>query len=348
MQIFQKQSDSILCGTKEVMELLRVAAGFYKNNKWISKWHELKVAALKDGDRIGKGETVMHITGPYVYFAHLESIYLGILARRTLVATNTKRAVEAAEGKPVIFFADRFDYFLNQQGDGYAAHRGGASGVCTQAHAAWFDGKPVGTLPHALIAVCNGNTVTAAELFSKYYPDVNLITLVDFENDCVRTALEVAKKLGKKLWGVRIDTSQNLIDNGLKSTSSVILGRTPIGSGDDSRIRLMKKDSGRPRQGGVARMTDLSGVNPDLVKLVRKALDQEGFSYVKIVVSGGFNPERIKEFEDEKTPIDVYGVGTALIHGANDFTADIVMVDGKKIAKAGREFKKLSKFVQLD
>ena len=95
-------------------------------------------------------------------------------------------------------------------------------------------------------------------------------------------------------------------------------------------------------------MTDLSGVNPDLVKLVRKALDQEGFSYVKIVVSGGFNPERIKEFEDEKTPIDVYGVGTALIHGANDFTADIVMVDGKKIAKAGREFKKLSKFVQLD
>ncbi|OGG16876.1 hypothetical protein A3D77_06410 [Candidatus Gottesmanbacteria bacterium RIFCSPHIGHO2_02_FULL_39_11] len=40
----------------------------------------------------------------------------------------------------------------------------------------------------------------------------------------------------------------------------------------------------------------------ELVKLVRKALDQEGFPYVKIVVFGGFDADKIALFEKEKTP----------------------------------------------
>ena len=60
---------------------------------------------------------------------------------------------------------------------------------------------------------------------------------------------------------------------------------------------------------------------------------------VKIVVSGGFNAERIRAFEAAHVPVDAYGVGSALIRGSNDFTADVVLVDGRPCAKVGREYR---------
>lgn len=305
MQVFQWNDGSVLCGVDEVLELLRIGTGLWRGNRWVSKRKTLTVSTLADGDVIRSREPEMYITGPYIYFAHLESLYLGILARRTMVATNTRRVVEAASGKPVFFFADRFDDFHNQEGDGYAAHVGGTAGVCTLAHASRWKGIPVGTIPHALIAVNDGNTVKAAELFAKYIPDANLVALVDFDNDCVRTSLAVAKSLGKKLWGVRLDTASNMIDKSL------------------IKNRNTKK---------------MFGVNPPLVWAVRKVLNDNGYGHVKILVSGGFTEEKVRWFEKEKAPVDGYGVGSALVHGNNDFTADIVMVEGKKVAKAGRKY----------
>ena len=86
-----------------------------------SRWADLEVLALRDGDHVEPRETVMLITGPYAAFAHLETLYLGVLARRTRVATNTRLVVEAAWPKPVMFFPARFDHWLVQTGDGYAA-----------------------------------------------------------------------------------------------------------------------------------------------------------------------------------------------------------------------------------
>lgn len=294
MQVFQKNENVICCGVDEVIELFKAATGFWEGSHWKNRWKQIHIEALKDGDMLSAHEPVMHIRGPYVYFAHLESLYLGILARRTLVATNTHNTVAAAAGKQVLFFADRFDHFLNQEGDGYAAHIGGATGVCTPAHASWWKGIPIGTIPHALIAVNNGNTVGAAKQFVKHFPKVPLIVLVDYDNTCVTTALEVAKVLGKSLWGVRIDTS-----------------------------------------------SEMGGVTPEFVVGVRRALDSIGYENVKIVVSGGFTAEKICAFEKKNVPVDVYGVGSALLKGNNDFTADIVMVDGKPQAKAGRWFRKM-------
>lgn len=312
MQIFQRQDGSLLCGINEVIELLRVGVGSWKNNKWISQRRKFQVYTLQDGDIVVGGEPVMHIIGPYVYFAHLESLSLGILARRTMVATNTLDVVEAARGKPVFFFADRFDDFRNQEGDGYAAYVGGVTGVCTPAHANRWNSVPVGTIPHALIAVNGGDTVTTVNLFAKHIPNVNVIALVDFDNDCVGTSLAVALALGKKLWGVRLDTASDIIDFSLTKIKS------------ENR--------------------EVYGVNPMLVKLVRKALNTAGFNHVKILVSGGFNVKKISMFEKEKTPVDGYGVGSALIHGSNDFTADIVEVEGKPIAKVGRTYKPNRRF----
>ncbi len=307
MQVFQWNDNSVLCGVREAIDLLRVGVGLWRNNRWIAKRKTLSVAALADGDMIQSLEPVLHITGPYVYFAHLESLYLGILARRTMVATNTRRVVEEAKGKPVFFFADRFDDFHNQEGDGYAAHVGGAAGVCTLAQGSRWKGIPVGTIPHGLIAVSGGDTTRATQLFAKHIKGANVVALVDFDNDCVGTSLAVARALGKKLWGVRLDTAGDLIDASLANN---------------------KRRNGKK----------LYGVNPMLVHLVRRALDHAGFDHVKILVSGGFHVDKVHVFEKDHAPVDGYGVGSTLVHGSNDFTADVVKVNGKKIAKVGRVY----------
>jgi nicotinate phosphoribosyltransferase len=82
-----------------------------------------------------------------------------------------------------------------------------------------------------------------------------------------------------------------------------------------------------------------TGVNPELVRLVRDALDGAGHGHVKIVVSGGFDAARIREFEAAGVPVDAYGVGSSLIRGKNDFTADVVLLDGRPCAKAGRGYR---------
>jgi nicotinate phosphoribosyltransferase len=81
-----------------------------------------------------------------------------------------------------------------------------------------------------------------------------------------------------------------------------------------------------------------TGVNPRLVEKVRGALDGAGFPDVKIVVSGGFTAQRICEFEAAEVSVDAYGVGSSLIRGQNDFTADIVLLDGRPCAKVGRAY----------
>jgi nicotinate phosphoribosyltransferase len=60
---------------------------------------------------------------------------------------------------------------------------------------------------------------------------------------------------------------------------------------------------------------------------------------VRIVASGGFTAEKIREFEDKGVPVDAYGVGSSLIRGSNDFTADVVVTDGKPSGKVGRSYR---------
>jgi nicotinate phosphoribosyltransferase len=254
----------------------------------------------------------MTIEGDYTTFAHLETVVLGTLARRTLIATNTARVVEAADGKPIIFMPARHDHHRVQTGDGYAAFVAGAVlgaeiGVTSDAQASWWGGRGLGTVPHSLIAAYGGNTVLAATKFAEWAPeDFRITVLVDYDNDSVRTALDVARALGPRLWGVRLDTSSQLVDRALWEE---------MGDFD-------------PR-----------GVNERLVRKVRAALDEDGFERVRIVASGGFTVEKIEAFERLDVPVDAYGVGSSLIRGENDFTADIVMTDGRPTAKIGRRYR---------
>jgi nicotinate phosphoribosyltransferase len=290
MQVFQKKH-ALLGGIDEAIAVLRLCS---------DDFGALTVRALHEGDRIEPFEPVLTIEGDYARFAHLETVYLGALARRSLITTNVRDVVDAANGKPIIYFPARHDHWLVQTGDGWAAHVGGSIGVSTDAQASWWGGRGVGTVPHGLIAAYGGDTVLAAREFAGRYADeMNVTVLVDWENDSVRTSLEVARALGEQLWAVRLDTSERLTD---------------VSLGPD----------GPP------------GVAPELVHAVRDALDGEGFSGVRIVVSGGFDAERIRRFEAAGVPVDAYGVGSSLIRGADDFTADVVMVDGRPCAKVGR------------
>ena len=300
MQVFQKQ-EAVLGGVDEAIAILRtcLTEGY--------SWNDIEVLALRDGDRVAPRETAMFINGPYVAFAHLETVYLGVLARRTRVATNTRRVVEAAWPKPVMFFPARFDHWLVQTGDGYAAHISGAIGVSTDAQASWWGSSGIGTVPHALIAACDGDTVAASVAFAETMPpDIRVIALVDFDNDCVGTSLAVARALGPRLFGVRLDTSESMVDRSI----------APMMGAFDPR-----------------------GVNPQLVRNVRAALDDAGYSQVQITVSGGFTPDKIRRFEAERVPVDAYGVGSSLFAGAYDFTADIVMVNGRAVSKVGRAYR---------
>jgi nicotinate phosphoribosyltransferase len=307
MQVFQRE-DSVLGGIDEAIAVLRECSGRpLPDGGWEPGWDRLEVRALHEGEPIAPRETVMTIEGDYALFAHLETVYLGSLARRTLVMRNVDEVVRAAGGKQIFYFPARHDHWLVQTGDGWAAHVAGAIGVSTDAQASWWGGKGMGTVPHGLIAAYGGDTVLAARRFADRYADDMAVTvLVDFDNDSIGTAIAVAEALGDRLWGIRLDTSDTLVD------------------------RCLWDEMGDFRP---------TGVNERLVRKVRAALDDAGHDRVRIVVSGGFTAERIRAFEASGVPVDAYGVGSSLIRGANDFTADVVMVDGAPVAKVGRGLK---------
>jgi nicotinate phosphoribosyltransferase len=388
MQVFQKHPHAVIVGTDHTLAILVAGTGHYRDRSrsdalferylaaerrayahwaalpasggwdayaplardafeisyelaslWEPGWRDLAVRSLFDGETAERDEPVMHIEGEYSSFAHLETLYLGALAEGSRVATNTRDVVAAANGKPVIMFGARHQAHEAQAGAGYAAYVGGAIGVSTDEQGEWWGSTGLGTVPHALIAVYGGDTSVATLKFDEYInrtPDaighltapgteeghVNVTSLVDFQNDVVNTSLGVAHALGQRLWGVRVDTSESLIDKAI--------------------LREIEQ------RGGIAG-EEIRGVTPRLVQILRAALDSAGYGHVRIVASGGFDAEKIARFERLGIPVDVYGVGSALVHGSGfDHTADIVRLDGRDLAKVGRGYREDPRLHQVD
>lgn len=183
------------------------------------------------------------------------------------------------------------------------------SAQATHAMNEWWGKSGMGTMPHALIQMFNGDVVEAARAYHKKFPEDDLVVLIDYNNDVITDGLRVAREFGSELKGVRIDTSRTMIDQYFIRNPEV------LGTFD-------------PR-----------GVNPSLVFALRKALDEEGFQHVDIVVTGGFDEKRIREFEAQNVPVDLYGVGSSLLKINIGFTGDNVELNGKPEAKAGRKYR---------
>jgi nicotinate phosphoribosyltransferase len=283
MEVFGRQN-AVLCGIDEAKVLLAdvlTANGHAPDSD---------IEALSDGDLITPKEVVMRIRAPYRAFGLFETALLGIMAQSTGWATAARECVEAAAPDPVISFGARHVHPEVSDTLDYAAIVGGCVGASTSAGARLAGLAPTGTMPHSLVLIF-GDTVKAAEAFDKHMPsDVLRIVLVDTFHDEAEESLRVARALGDRLYGVRLDTP-----------------------------------------------TERGRVTPDLVREVRARLDQEGFTHVKIIVSGGLNPDRIRFFKDQQAPVDSFAVGS-YIAGAKpiDFTGDLKEIDGMAIAKRGR------------
>lgn len=363
MQWFtRRQGQTIVVGVDKAIAILKHCTGYWEEDEFIDTSKNLKVWAIQDGCKVFSDgnpldvRPVIRVQGRYRDFAILETPTLGILTRSSRVATNVYQTLIASKGKPVMFFPARFDLHEVQAADGYAYNIAVRrfnydfanqidTFVSTDAQGDWWGGSGGGTVAHAAIASFMGDTAEAMFNFANLLPArIPRIALVDFNNDCVNDSvmvckimfehyikekskgdLETAKKF--ELFGVRLDTSGSLRDKSIQ----------PIG---DPSLDL--------------------GVNPRLVFNVRQALDnawktwdldepmkkeaKEFCEKVKIVVSGGFNPDKITRFEKLMVPVDIYAVGSYLFdnHGptVTDFTADVVRVkiNGEWIdmAKVGR------------
>jgi len=341
MQVFQKHPNAVIVGTDHTLAILQAGAGRYRDRKQ----SDALFGRYLDAERRAYAHwAALPASGGWDAYAplareHLETLYLGALAEGSRVATNTRDVVAAASGKPVIMFGARHQAHEAQAGAGYAAYVGGAIGVSTDEQGEWWGSTGLGTVPHALIAVYGGDTTVATLKFDEYInrtteaighltapgtPEghVNVTSLVDFQNDVVNTSLGVAHALGQRLWGVRVDTSESLIDKSI--------------------LREIEQSDGIAGE-------EIRGVTPRLIAILRSALDGAGYGHVRIVASGGFDAEKIARFERLGVPVDVYGVGSALVHGSGfDHTADIVRLEGRDVAKVGRAHRENARLHDVD
>lgn len=363
MQWFTRRpGPTVVVGVDKALAMLRHCSGYWEGETFHETWDALEVWAVHDGARVAyNGDPahvlpVLRVRGRYRDFAMLETPTLGILTRSSRVATNVYETLVAARGKPVLFFPARFDLHEVQAADGYAysiaverfnRDHAGRLGrfVSTDAQGDWWGGAGGGTVAHAALACFLGDTAEAMAAFAGTLPpDIPRIALVDFNNDSVADSLAVLRRMfalyraaraaGDEaeaaryvLFGVRLDTSSALRD----------VSVPPLG---DAELDL--------------------GVTPRLVFTVRQALDaawqdwdlppawqapaREYCAQVRVIVSGGFNPERIRRFERLGVPVDIYGVGSSLFANygerVTDFTADVVRVQAGgewiPMAKVGR------------
>ncbi len=364
MQWFTRRpGGTIVVGVDKSLAMLKHCTGYFEGDRFVDTSDKLEVWAVRDGCTVGYDgdpasiQPVMKVRGRYRDFALLETPSLGILTRSSRVATNVYETFVAARGKPVLFFPARFDLHEVQAADGYAYNiavqrfnrdheKDLGPFISTDAQGDWWGGAGGGTVAHAAIASFLGDTAEAMMQFARILPaSIPRIALVDFNNDSVGDSLRVLDAMFAqyrslcaagneteaakyKLYGVRLDTSGSVRD----------VSVPPLG---DPELDL--------------------GVTPRLVFNVRRALDsawqrwdlpaaweeqaREFCRNVKIVVSGGFNPNRIREFERLGVPVDIYAVGSYLFNNngatVTDFTADVVRVKvhGRwlDMAKVGRK-----------
>ncbi|HUS16487.1 MAG TPA: nicotinate phosphoribosyltransferase [Chloroflexia bacterium] len=366
MQWFTRREPfSVVVGVDKALAMLKLCTGYFDDaGAFVSTWDQMQVWAVQDGSIAPYGgdprkvAPVIRVRGRYRDFALLETPTLGTLTRGSRIATNVYNVLSAARGKDVLFFPARFDAHEIQAADGYAYHvaiqlyhqryaRGSSSSISTDAQGDWWGGAGGGTIAHAAIACFLGDTAETVLAFAATRPpEIPRIALVDYDNDCVGTSLAVMRVMFDrwralteagdhaearkfKLGGVRADTGGNMRDKSVP----------PLGD----------------------RALDM-GVNPRLVFFLRQAIDAAYLDWdlpttwvdrardwcheVKIVVTGGFTPDKIRKFEALEVPVDAYGVGSSLLENStqtgtsNDFTADVVRVriDGHwyDMAKVGR------------
>lgn len=295
---FSKQP-YMVCGVSESIAILEACLT-------PEEFAQLTIYYRPDGSIVQPKQCVLSISGPYPIFCVFENIIDGILARRSSTATNCWEVLKLITPAQLLFMADRSDDYQLHPYDGYAAYTAGVRKFSNDSHIALIsqnDTQVVGTMPHALIQQYGGDIVAALKAYLKC-DSKNVTVLIDFENDILKTITQLIPYF-KQITGIRIDTSKSVIDKSLVNLPNA---------------------------------KTLNGVNPLLVKKARALLDQHGGQHIKIIVSSGLDLAAIKGFIDDGNLVDGYGIGSSLIRLCLHFTADLVKLDGKPLAKFGRAY----------
>ncbi len=167
---------------------------------------DVNVRAMKEGTIFRAYEPVMEIEGKYTEFGLYETSILGLLCQASGVATKAARCKKAAGDRRVISFGARRIHPVIAPMVERNAFIGGCDGVSVVKDAEMLHEEPSGTMPHALILLF-GDTVEATKAFDEVIdPKVKRVSLIDTFNDEKIEAIRVAEALGKRLYGVRLDT----------------------------------------------------------------------------------------------------------------------------------------------
>jgi len=335
--------DIHICSLEDINRFWRLNEAL--NQMWISKRGELEILAINEGSWIknidqNPIQPVIGVVGNPKYFAHLETATLGILAQQSAVATSVRRVVDKLNDndQTMMFFPARFRHYNSQVPDGYAATIGGISTLSTDANGEYWGYSGIGTIPHLLIAAYGGNTALAALKFDELIdPNVDRVILVDWDNDVIKTTLEVVLAMLHKSSDLCIiwrNSSLTSIIHEIRDRIHHV--KEVIGKGK-GKIFGVRFDTSGSLVDKTFEFESYKGVCPELVKKARNIFDEIGLKDLKIIVSGGFDSEKIERFQELKTPVDMFGIGSSIVNKFSvDFTADAVTLDGKENAKVGR------------
>jgi nicotinate phosphoribosyltransferase len=298
-----------------------------------------------EGQWVGAGEPLLYISGPLSQLVDLETLYLQRLGPPCVAAYNAfTMCVELPDTAFLAMdarhcagreMAEMMAYAASVGSEAAQSQVGakGFIGNATTATAHYFGNETgMGTMPHALIGYA-GSTLKAAEMYVATFPDEPLTVLVDYYGREITDALTVCRRFAdlasEGRLSVRLDTHGGRFIEGLDpAVSYAVLERhAPLA------VR-------RYRNEHELKILTGTGVSAAAIFHMRQALDQEGFDTVKIVASSGFDVVKCKVMADVGAPIDVVGTGSYLPDAWTETyaTADIVIYDGRKSVKVGREF----------
>jgi nicotinate phosphoribosyltransferase len=287
-------------------------------------------------------QSLMIIKGPAQSFIELETLYLGVLSSAISeavgieppeprqVTEKMKRLKDIYMDIPITYFGARHYHWSVDKKIAGAALKGGASQTSTDIGSSNIGQKGAGTTPHVLTIILasiygkENATLKTAELFDKHMPlEIPRITLVDTFNRELTDSLAVARYFGIRQNAVRVDTCGENIGEG----------------GTSYNNGKMRKMPDPEFQRG-------TGVTIELVTNVRDMLIRNGFAdNTEIFLSSGFGDEsKAKAFVEanneykKRSGYSLFtGVGIGEISTARFCTADLFEVNGKPLAKTGRE-----------
>lgn len=329
------RTPGLLCGVTDVLGLIN------------QHCEQVTVRTRLDGYAFRAGEVVMTIEGPFGRLVTLETEYLGMLAL-SKAAANMSAIVDAAgDAVQVIDMAAR--HYPPEIGEyvAVAAAVGGAVGTSTPlGHKGVFERygisedriqipeKPsapfalYGSIPHALNAVHGGSSIETATAYHARFPDAPLTVLLDFEGRERDVVAQAVERFGSSLYAVRLDTPGNRVCQGchegpVRALEMRILSQ--VGNRAEALAALERYGYG-------------CGVTIEAAYAIRDLLDSLNARSTRLVLSSGFDLDKVRAFRACKAPMDVIGTGSWVEFAA--FTSDIVRVfeNGEWVprCKAGR------------